>query len=95
MGREYDIKDVLLEAGTRDYADMENAEWTPSDKHAEFMDKMFGKKKKKTPDTGNISKLIKACVATAAAAAVVCLCLAVRPLREAISSAAGNLFGVS
>ena len=93
MGREYDIKDVLLEAGTRDYADMENAEWTPSDKHAEFMDKMF--KKKKTPDPGNISKLIKACVAAASVAAVVCLCLAIRPLREAIASAAGNLFGIS
>ncbi len=91
MGREYDIKDILLEAGSRDYAEMKNVEWTPSEKHAEFTDKLF--KKKKSPDPGNISKLVRACVATAAVAAVVCLCLAVRPLREAIASAAENIIG--
>ena len=36
MSREYDIKDILTEAGRRDLQSLPYTEWTPSEKHKKF-----------------------------------------------------------
>jgi hypothetical protein len=90
MSREYDIKDILLEAGTRDYAEMKNADWQPSKEHVEFMEKLY--KKKAGVSTASVSGLVKGLSAVAAAAIIVCLALAIKPLREPLSAFFGSLF---
>ncbi len=90
MSREYDIKDILLEAGTRDYAEMKNADWQPSKEHAEFMEKLY--KKKAGVRIASVSGLVKGLSAVAAAAIIVCLALAIKPLREPLSAFFGSLF---
>jgi len=90
MSREYDIKDILLEAGVRDYAEIKNEDWQPSKEHDEFMEKLC---KKKAPlDLTLASKLSKGLSIVAAVAIIICLSLAIKPIREPLSAFFGSLF---
>ncbi|MBO4422109.1 MAG: hypothetical protein J5879_01615 [Clostridia bacterium] len=89
MSREYDIKDVLIEAGVRDYADLSKTEWTPTEEHGRFMDKLY--KKHKSGSSGGAA--VKIVLAAAAVAAVIGLSVAIRPVRDRLSAFFGSLSG--
>ena len=90
MSRKYGIKDILLEAGTDDFTEMTNAEWQPSEAHVEFMKKLY---KKKAPHNFTAaSKPVKGLSAVAAVAIVVCLALAIKPVREPLFAFFGSMF---
>ena len=90
MSREYDIKDVLTEAGRRDLQALPYTEWTPSDKHKKFEQKLKENKKSGGFFSGALGK---GAAIAAAVALIFGLALAIKPVREPVFSALGNLFG--
>ncbi|MBR4257367.1 MAG: hypothetical protein IKQ18_09370 [Clostridia bacterium] len=91
MELKYSLKDVLLEAGVRDYRQIETDKgWEPSGTHTRIMEKIYKKEKSKKEKTG-IPPFVKTMYGVAAAALLVCLALAIKPVREGIAS----MFGIN
>ena len=88
MELKYSLKDVLLEAGVRDYRQIETDKgWEPSDKHLRIMKKIYKKEK----SNSGITPFIKTLYGAAAAALLICFALAIKPVREGIAS----FFGIN
>ena len=89
MSYKYTLKDVLLEAGVREYENTpKDMTWTPSDKHKAEMEALYDKK---APLFSRVdfSPVSKALAAVAAVAVVFVVVLAVKPLREPVFSMLG------
>ena len=82
MSYKYTLKDVLLEAGVREYESTpKDMTWTPSEKHKTEMESLYNKK---APLFSRVDFFAasKALAAVAAVAVVAVLVLAIKPLRE-------------
>ncbi|MBQ7700525.1 MAG: hypothetical protein IJT49_09315 [Clostridia bacterium] len=92
MSREFDIKDILTEAASRDFSEIINTPWTPSDSHEKFINKLI----RKTDKHGFVSPgLLKGLTAAAVILLLFGICMAIRPIREPAAAFFGNMFGAS
>lgn len=89
MSYKFTLKDVMLEAGAREYGSTPpDKSWEPSEKHKAEMEKLY---KKQTPFYKRIdlSPAAKVLYAVAAVAVIAVTVLAVKPLREPVLSMFG------
>ena len=90
MSREYDIKDVLTEAAKRDYEDVQNVRWIPSDGHKNFINGLYAKTEK-----GRFfsSGLFKGLTVAAVIVLLFGVSMALKPIREPMAAFFGSIFG--
>ncbi len=94
MDRNYTLKDILLEAGVREYYDTKvDKERVPSEKHKKDMEKLFNKQTSVFEKIGN-SPLYKGLSIAAAVAILFGVAIAIKPIREPLFAFFGGLFGV-
>lgn len=94
MSSKYSFKDALLEAGVRDYREIQSDnDWVPSEKY-EKATAALAKKKDKSKFFSFSSGLGKGLSVAAAVVILFGVAAAIKPVREAIASSFGTLFGV-
>ena len=82
MEHKYTLKDILLEAGVREYRATEpDNGWKASEKHADAMDKLFAKH-----GPSSRPALLKWLAAAAASVLIIGILVFIKPVREAVSS---------
>ena len=92
MDRNYTLKDILLEAGVREYyATPADKERSPSEKHKKDMEKLFNKQTSVFEKIGN-SPLYKGLSIAAAVAILFGVAIAIKPIREPVAAFFGSLF---
>ncbi len=95
MDRNYTLKDILLEAGVREYYNtFEDRERIPSDRHKKDMEKLFNKQTSIFEKISG-SPLYKGLSIAAAVAILFGAAIAIKPVREPVASFFANLFGAS
>ncbi|MBO4422103.1 MAG: hypothetical protein J5879_01585 [Clostridia bacterium] len=93
MSHKFTLKDVLLEAGVREfYGTPESKDWQPSDDHKNKMEKLY-KKQDGVFNGFRSSPLLKVLAVAASVALLTGAALAIKPVRDGISAAFGGLFG--
>ena len=82
MEHKYTLKDILLEAGVREYRATEpDNVWQASEKHADAMEKLFEKH-----GPSSRPALLKWLAAAAASVLIIGILVFIKPVREAVSS---------
>ena len=93
MSYKYTLKDVLLEAGVKEYYSIpEDKSWQRSEKHTKAMNKLFDKQLPLYKHIGS-SPLYKGITIAAAAALIFGAAMAIKPIREPVTAFLGSIFG--